>query len=320
MNKPLVSVLIPAYNAEKFVKEALDSAISQTYPNIEVIIVNDGSTDGTAEAVKPYLKDKNVIYFKQPNGGISKARNKGFELSHGDYITFLDADDIYAVSKVEKEVDFLESHPDYGVAYCRVLSFYDEEPEKKYGYGRTMPSGDIFRDLLRHQFINPGSVMMRREVFASENGFNPDFRDAEDWDLWRRLSYNGVKFGYVDQPLHYNRISKGSLSRFQNQVKMKTMNLRSFRELFARMTDEERKKYGETGIMRLLRMKLAVAHLLLGEKKEALAVLKDAWSGSALIVLYPFVFLPVSIIPGKLISAAIKLLWQRKHKMLFYEE
>ncbi|MEK7546590.1 MAG: glycosyltransferase [Patescibacteria group bacterium] len=318
--KSLVSIIIPAYNAEKYVKVAVDSALGQTYPSIEVIIINDGSVDGTAEAVKPYLSDKRVVYFEQPNGGISRARNKAFELSHGDYITFLDTDDIDALEKVEEEVNFLEINHDYGVAYCRVLSFYDDAPEKMYEYDRPMPDGDIFRDLLRHQFINPGSVMIRREVFAFENGFNPDFRDAEDWDLWRRLAYRGVKFGFVDKPLHYNRISKKSLSGFHNQVKMKKMNLRSFEALFSRMSGDERKKYGEDKIFRLLKTKLAVAHLLLEEKKEAIVVLKDALKGSWRIAFYPFIILFVKVIPGKLISGLVKFFWQLKHKMLFYTE
>ena len=318
--KSLVSIIIPAYNAEKYVKVAVDSALGQTYHSIEVIIINDGSVDGTAEAVKPYLSDKRVVYFEQPNGGISRARNKAFELSHGDYITFLDTDDIDALEKVEEEVNFLEINHDYGVAYCRVLSFYDDAPEKMYEYDRPMPDGDIFRDLLRHQFINPGSVMIRREVFAFENGFNPDFRDAEDWDLWRRLAYRGVKFGFVDKPLHYNRISKKSLSGFHNQVKMKKMNLRSFEALFSRMSGDERKKYGEDKIFRLLKTKLAVAHLLLEEKKEAIVVLKDALKGSWRIAFYPFIILFVKVIPGKLISGLVKFFWQLKHKMLFYTE
>ncbi len=317
---PKVSILITAYNAEKFIKEAIDSALRQAYWNIEVVVINDGSTDGTHKIVKPYLSDKRIVYFEQPNGGISRARNKAFELSHGDYITFLDADDKYAPEKVEEEVKFLETHPDYGVVYCRVLSFYDDAPEKIYGYARPMPSGDIFQQLLEHQFINPGSVMMRREIFASENGFNPDFRDAEDWDLWRRLAYKGVKFGYVNKPFHYNRMSKKSLSGFHNQVKMKKMNLRSFRELFSRMTAEEKEKYCEREIIRLLKLKLAVAHLLLGEKNEALGVFKDAFSGSWLAIFYPLVFLIVKIVPGTIISAVIKFFWSRKHKMLFYEE
>lgn len=317
---PLVSILIPAYNAEKFVNFALDSALNQTYPNVEVVIVNDGSTDGTAEAVKPYLKSKKIIYSGQPNGGISKARNNAFSLSHGDYITFLDADDIYAPTKVGEEAAFLESHADYGVAYCRVLSFYDDTPERIYGYNRPMPSGDIFKQLLKHQFINPGSVMMRREIFADEKGFNPDFRDAEDWDLWRRISYKGIKFGFVDKPLHFNRMSKKSLSGFHNQVKMKKMNLISFRNLFEKMTEEEKKKYETDAIIRLLKVKLAVAHLLLGEKKDALSILKEVLREDASVIFYPFVFLAVILIPGKLISASIKFFWQLKHKMLFYKQ
>lgn len=318
--KPAVSVLIAAYNAEKFLKVAVESALNQTYPDVEIVIINDGSTDNTAEVAKPYLKNKNFVYFEQPNSGISKARNKAFELSSGDYITFLDADDIDAPTKAEEEVNFLEKNPDYGVAYCRVLSFYDDEPEKIYEYNRPMPSGDIFRRLLRHQFINPGSVMMRREVFTSENGFSPDFRDAEDWDLWRRISYRGIKFGFIDKPLHYNRMSKKSLSGFHNQVKMKKMNLISFERLFSKMTAEEKEKYGAEKIICLLKIKLGIAHLLLGEKSEALTVLKDAFRGNIFAVVYLPAFFLIKLMPGKLISRTIKFFWQRKHKMLFLEQ
>src|SRR3989344_7351377 len=129
-SQPKVSIIVPAYNAEKFMKDAIDSALAQTYSNIEVVVLNDGSTDGTAKIIKPYLKDKRIIYFEQSNGGVSRARNKAFELSHGDYITFLDADDIYAPTKVEEEVNFLETHLDYGVVYCRVLSSYDDVTNK----------------------------------------------------------------------------------------------------------------------------------------------------------------------------------------------
>lgn len=319
MNKSLVSILIAVYNAERYVSKTLESALNQTYSNIEVVVVNDGSTDSTAEIISPYLNDKRVIYFFQQNKGISVARNKAFELSRGNYITFLDADDLYAPTKVEDEVDFLESHSEYGVAYCRVLSFYSDTPNVIYHYRRVMPNGNIFIDLLRHQFINPGAVMMRREVFASEHGFDPLFRDAEDWDLWRRLSYKGVKFGFVDRELHYNRMHRDSLSGFHNQVKMKYMNVLSFEMLFGRMPEEEKKKYGEKAIMRLLRTKLAIAHLLLGEKKEALATLKDAFRNSAYMILYPFIFFVSVIVPGKLFSGIIKFFWHIKHMMLFYK-
>lgn len=319
MNKsPLVSILIPAYNAEKFVEAAIDSALAQTYQNIEVVVINDGATDGTEETVKPYLDDKRVIYFKQPNGGISKARNKGFELSHGDYITFLDADDLYAPAKIEEEAEFLNAHPEYGVVYCRVLSFYTDAPDILYHYRRPMPEGDIFRDLLRRQFINPGSLMMRRELFAAEHGFNPDFRDAEDWDLWRRLGYRGVKFGFLDRELHYNRMSKTSLSGFHNQVKMKRMNLISFTALFSGMSDEEKEKYDAKGIMRLLNLKLAVAHLLLEEKKEARQAFYDAYKGSAYVLFYPLIALGTCLIHAKAFSWVIKFFWQKKHRGLFY--
>lgn len=318
MKKPLVSILVAAYNGEQYVAQAIESALNQTYSNIEVIVVNDGSTDRTPEIVKSYLDDKRVIYFSQPNKGISGARNKAFELSHGGYITFLDSDDFYAPTKVEEEVNFLESHPECGAAYCRVLSFYTDVPETMYHYRRPMPSGNIFGDLLRHQFINPGVVMMRREVFVSERGFNPDFRDAEDWDLWRRLSYRGVKFGFINRELHYNRMHRESLSGFHNQVKMKRMNVLSFEMLFNRMLEEERKKYDAKAVMRLLRTKLGIAHFLLGEKKQALAVFRQAFRGSGYMVFYPAIYLVAYVVPGKFFSQSIKFFWRLKHKMLFY--
>jgi glycosyltransferase involved in cell wall biosynthesis len=155
----LISIIIPAYNAEKYIKEAIDSIVNQTYKNLEIIVINDGSTDKTEETIKPCLSDSRIVYLKQENGGISKARNFGVKNSHGELVAFMDADDISALDRIEKQISFLEENPDYDIAYSGFLSFYDNgqpfnlKNTHFYSYKRNFFSGDIFKELLKYSFI-----------------------------------------------------------------------------------------------------------------------------------------------------------------------
>ncbi|MEZ5422426.1 MAG: glycosyltransferase [Pyrinomonadaceae bacterium] len=112
----LVSAVIPAYNAESFLKETIESVLAQTYKNIECIVVNDGSTDGTAEVAKSF--GDRIRYFEKPNGGVSSARNLGIANARGELIAFLDADDLWHAEKIEKQVAVLLKHGDLGMVYC----------------------------------------------------------------------------------------------------------------------------------------------------------------------------------------------------------
>ena len=108
--KPLVSIIIPAYNVEKYVQEAIDSALSQIYKDIEIIVVDDGSTDNTKKVLNPYIKKGQIHYIYQENKGLSSARNTGIRAAKGGYIAFLDSDDLFLPEKMQRQVDFLEKH------------------------------------------------------------------------------------------------------------------------------------------------------------------------------------------------------------------
>ena len=110
--QPTVSVVIPVYNGDRYLAEAITSVLDQTYKNFELIVVDDGSTDGSAEIAKSYKQA--VLYTFQPNGGLSKARNTGLALARGKYIAFLDHDDLWLPHKLARQVTYLDSHPDVG--------------------------------------------------------------------------------------------------------------------------------------------------------------------------------------------------------------
>lgn len=159
----LVSVIIPAYNSETFITKAIDSVLSQSYPHIETIVVDDGSTDHTARVVRSY--GDRIKYVYQDNQGHAKARNRGLQESRGEYCAFLDADDCWLPQKVELQVDILERNPDTGITHCNHTKI-DEQ-------GRIIPSfprekkyisGWIFKNLLlRKGHIGTSTAMFRRE-------------------------------------------------------------------------------------------------------------------------------------------------------------
>lgn len=311
MTKPIVSVIIPAYNAVRYIRETLDSVLAQTYPAFEAIIVDDGSTDDLETAVRPYRADQRIVFLRQENRGIAGARNAGVARASGAYIAFLDADDIALPERIAVQAAFLENHPQYGIVYSRFQSFYDGHPERFYSYRRRFYAGDIFRPLLHHSFICPSTVMMRRETFEVVGGFDKDFRDAEDWDLWRRLAYRGTYFGFLDKVLVHTRLRLKSLSGFHNQVRMKEMNLLSFEQMFNQMTAGERAAYRADAIIGTLRLKLAIAHLLLGNRAHFRFWLRK--SGTV----YRSLLAPLGWLPSSLVSNIIRKLWQMKQQRLF---
>jgi glycosyltransferase involved in cell wall biosynthesis len=156
---PLVSVVVPAYNAERFLARAMRSALAQTYTNLELIVVDDGSTDATVEVIRSF-RDPRVQYLSQPNHGQGAARNHGIMSSAGRYVTFLDADDAYLPAKVQRQVQFLETHREYQVVFCDALHVFSRRPGQLLMRKATAGSSDIFRELLRASVINPNTVMI----------------------------------------------------------------------------------------------------------------------------------------------------------------
>ncbi|MBN1474652.1 MAG: glycosyltransferase [Syntrophaceae bacterium] len=196
--KPLVSIIIPVYNGEKYIEEAIKSALNQTYSSIEIIVVDDGSTDKGAELVKKYP----VILIQQKNRGISGARNTGINSSRGDFIALLDQDDLFKPHKIETEVEFLKNHSEYCMVYTPEERFGPGEPVRrisKHHIGRRS-EGDLFVDLYKRNYITPSSTLIRRNILDVTGLFDESFVVCEEHDLFVRIAYNGM-IGFIDQPL-----------------------------------------------------------------------------------------------------------------------
>lgn len=208
---PLVSVIIPVFNAEEFIAEAINSVLAQTYENVECIVVDDGSTDATANIIKGYGIQIKYIY--QENAGRSTARNRGVKESSGEYLAFLDADDYYAHEKITNQLSFLESNQNIHIPYSGEIYFQDGKVREYFTLNINKYSGDILSKLIHHNFISICSPIIRRDYFLKAGGFNVSFSYHEDWDLMLRLAVVGYTFGYVNCVYDYCRRHEGNSSR-----------------------------------------------------------------------------------------------------------
>jgi glycosyltransferase involved in cell wall biosynthesis len=213
----LISVVIPAYNCAVYLPAAIESALGQTYPTVEVIVVNDGSPDNTDEVVQPYLD--RIIYFKQENRGLSAARNAGFRACHGEFICFLDADDILLPEKFERQLAVFEREPDLGVV---ISGYMDVEEDGKTEIIRVRKPWhrDALERMLNHEVFPPMTALIRRSVLEASPLFPEDIDTAEsqeDWQLWLDFALNGVQFSAVPEPLALFRNRSGSIR--QNPIK-----------------------------------------------------------------------------------------------------
>jgi len=256
--RPLVSIIIPAYNVASYVRDAIDSALAQTYKNIEIVVVNDGSTDATAEVLEPYRESGKIIYIFQKNRGLSGARNTGIRVAKGEFVALLDSDDIFLPEKIEKQVGYLLAHPDYDVCYCDVWHFRDDAPEKMLKLNYAYYSSDaVFPNLLKKNFILPLSMVMRRSAIVRAGLFDETYRRSEDWECWVRLAYRGSKFYFLPEILGKCRIHPGSLSHgWSVKAGEKETTLRIFETLRQKMSPEERRRYHMNRVVFRHRLKL----------------------------------------------------------------
>jgi len=191
-----VSVIIPAYNAERYIGEAIDSVLAQSHSDVECIVVDDGSTDRTAEIVGGY--SDRVRHIRQQNADRSAARNNGIAHATGKYISFLDADDLLLQGKLKEQVAFLEAHLEYDVVYSRVNYFRENGKRNYYVVRRVTPAGDIVPLLINTNFITMNSPLIRRAAVERVGGFDVTFSRYEDWDFLLRLALTGSRFGFMD--------------------------------------------------------------------------------------------------------------------------
>lgn len=201
MTQPRVSIIIPTYNMRQSIGEAVDSALAQTYPNSEIIVVDDGSTDGTGDFLRARYGDKiRIIY--QENRGRGAARNVGFAASRGQYIQFFDADDIMEPSALETRVSFLEENPDYAAAYGSTVMFYDGKPNVTWiaDRHRTPAQGNILRAEIHEPFLQVTATLVRRMWIERVGGMDETLERNEDWHFWLKIAAAGGLFAYLDGP------------------------------------------------------------------------------------------------------------------------
>lgn len=216
---PLISVVIPVYNGADFVAAAISSALAQSYRPTEVIVVDDGSIDATAQIVGAY---RDVHYICQANRGPSAARNTGIDAAHGEYIAFLDADDVWMPDKLAKQMALLESCPDAGLAFANMcLCLQGDDPQasmfEKYHYSTSFFGDerlviDAPLKLVRTNFIPTSTVLARKRIVAAAGGFDEHFHKAEDWDLWLRIALR-APIAYTPDLLMLKRVHAVNTSR-----------------------------------------------------------------------------------------------------------
>lgn len=249
MNRPLVTIVIPAYNHEDYIEFTIESVIKQDYKNIELIIINDGSIDSTDRVINKFSKKcrerfKKYLYINRENKGLTVTLNEALELSEGKYFSSIASDDLIDMRKISILVEELEKKgEDYAVAsgnakfidkkgalitmknkygeFDNFIDFYSRNKRKKI---RTVNYFGSYRSLLSGNYIPAMSVLIRTSSIKGVNSWE-DRDIVEDWSLWLKLSKQ-YKFVYIDEPLAYYRIhGKNSIDNMKKQLTINTLNI-----------------------------------------------------------------------------------------------
>jgi len=270
--KPLVSIIIPTYNCAAFVAESVRSALAQTYRPIEVIVVDDGSTDDTRDRLKAFGGD--IRYIHQENAGAGAARNRGAAEAGGDFIAVLDADDTCAPDRVEAQLKLMLSDDRIGLVTCmaRYVNYDATTTSGEWGSEqppqepdarplRTGPEGWVFDHsvlprLVRSPFLAPGTLLMHREQFLALGGYDTSLARAEDYDLLLRFAQT-CRIGHVARPLYnYRKGREDSLTT--NRMKLSDSIIKTLEKV-------ARGPFGrQPEVRRELRRRIAAKHALIG--------------------------------------------------------
>lgn len=270
MEPKTVSIIIPTYNYGHLIAETLICLQEQSYPTWEAIIIDDGSTDDTETVVKAFTgTDKRFSYIKQSNKGVSIARNLGLSLVKGDYIQFLDADDLLSKEKIGLQTAFLNANPDVGISLVATWFFDNSDKQRKrytdFGLKNetAMPevNGSGYRvisDYVRHNLSVIQSPLFRKEILQKVGRFREGMAYLEDWDFWFRIAISGVRFTFLNNEQAFVLVRVHQVSATQQSKKIIEAEgvLRSlFNEYITKseLTDAEKKE------LRLKNHKLLIA-------------------------------------------------------------
>ena len=245
---PTVSVIIHTFNNEKFIAETIESVLKQTYNDYEIIVVDDGSEDGTRDVLLPYMQD--IRYHYKENGGIASAKNAGISLSNSEFIAFLDHDDLWVPDKLKIQMEHFSSNPQVGLVYAKYTSFRNDKelrtkPEKGY-------SGWIFKELLSKSFIQTSTVMVKRECLNAVGPYDESFTLGDEYDMFLRVAKR-FQCGFVDKELTRYRIHDRNASK--DDLLFDKENLRVFKKVYNGYTDLDEKE------KKILRKRIAMYSL-----------------------------------------------------------
>ena len=208
---PSLSVVIAAYRARETVAEAVRSALEQTLPPTEVIVVDDASHDGTESVLEPY-RDRITFIAREENGGEGAAKNTGIEAASGEFVVFLDADDIFLPQRLEALGAFAVARPDLDILTTDAYLVHDgQRLRRAYEQGFSFEVDDQRRGILERNFIL-GHTAVRRSRLVAVGGFDEAIRRTTDWDLWLRMIFAGSRAGLIDAPLSHYRLHETALS------------------------------------------------------------------------------------------------------------
>lgn len=278
---PLVSVVIPSYNQAQYLVQAFESLFAQTYPHWEAVVVNDGSTDNTAEVMADFAgKDARIRPFTKPNGGITSALNYGLEQARGDFFCWLSSDDLFYPTKLELQIKAFEQLPE---EYALVYGGFDilqEETGKIDVQPHTPPItlGAEFPEALKFDFIDGCTIMIRMEVMRQVGGFNPYYRHSQDMELWVRLGSRGYRFHTLPEQkltirrVHLAQSSTGNMIHCRYDAMwmvhycLEHFHLLEFYRYFDLEKPAELDRFIEHFVGRMLHTEANVNHPLLQEK------------------------------------------------------
>jgi len=226
---PLISVIIPTWNAADYLPGTLETVFAQTWPAVEILVIDDGSTDSTSALLAGY-GDRITTVVLENSGGQSRPRNKGIEHSHGEFIAFFDSDDLMEPDKLALAMEIFENHPEVGLVSSNFRSIDPNGQVLKEDYlqhyttfRKDLQPSDIpdagilqgevaFRNLMRANFVGTSSVVCRREILVAVDPFDEEMKNADDIDMWMRIARSGYTFAFINRVLHSYRITPGGVT------------------------------------------------------------------------------------------------------------
>jgi glycosyltransferase involved in cell wall biosynthesis len=280
---PLVSVVVPTYNRAEYIAETIASILEQSYANIEIIVIDDGSTDDTRNVVRPF--EPRIRYVWQENAERGASRNHGLRLARGEYIAFLDSDDLWLPTKVQEGVHFLQAHPEIGLVYTDALQIDSEGRELRL-LRANGPSGHVTDKLLEKNFVSIGTHLTRTALVNEIGGYREErqLSGSEDWEMWVRLSLR-TQFAYL--PNATSKLRTHSANTMTDAGAMHRSMSRAA-ELFRESPDLV-SAYPRS--MRRMDANIALVNAINycsnRKRREALTFLREAFSADAKIIFDP---------------------------------